>query len=226
MKHLFDTKRRAFYGGLDWKGRPVKSDTPHAYALAVIAGICPERDAEFVAERLLPVVRGEFPEKDKPSNPVFAANTTPSPFFMYYVFEALKMRGRKAEVVDCIRRWWGEFLKWDVTATPELWERPDGGASACHAWSAHPIVHLHNIILGVTQSALAWKSIRFAPVFMGKSASGKVATPLGEVEVSWARADRAAEVRLVVPKGMTARVLLPGVKRTVKSGRHHWQVKL
>ena len=44
---------------------------------------------------------------------------------------------------------------------------------------------------------------------MGKSASGKVATPLGEVEVAWERTDRAAEVRLVVPKGMTARVLLP-----------------
>jgi len=228
MCRLFDAKRGAFYGGFDWKGRPVKHDTPHTYALAVVAGICPERDKEFVTERLLPVVRGEFPLAGSPtqSNPVFPAGTTPSPFFMYYVFEALKRQGRKSEVIDCIRRWWGEFLDWGVSTTPEVWKRPAGSASACHAWSAHPIVHFHAVLLGVTQAAVGWKRIDFAPVLMIDSASGKVATPLGEVIVDWKRMDDTANVSLAVPKGMTARVKLPGARRTVRSGRYHWKVNL
>ena len=144
---------------------------------------------------------------------------------MHYVFEAMKRHGRKAEVIDCIRRWWGVFVKWGLSTTPENWEYPAGWLSACHAWSAHPIIHFHNIILGVTQSAIAWKRIDFEPVFYGRGASGRTATPLGEVEVEWKRDGDMAEVRLVVPKGMTARVRLPGVCRTVKGGRHRWAVK-
>ena len=226
MKHLFDAKRRAFYGGLDFRGKPVKHDTPHTYALAVMSGLCGEMSAEFVTERLVPVVRGESPIKagDKQANPVFDAGTTPSPFFMYYVFEALKSHGYKADVVECIRRWWGDFLEWGVSTTPEVWHHPGGRSSACHAWSAHPIVHFHNAILGVTQAAVAWKRIGFEPVFYGNSASGRTATPLGEVEVEWRREGDKVDVRLVVPRGMTARVKLPGVRKTVAGGRHHWSV--
>ena len=44
MKHLFDAKRRAFYGWFDFRGKPVKHDTPHTYALANV-GALPEYDA-------------------------------------------------------------------------------------------------------------------------------------------------------------------------------------
>jgi hypothetical protein len=118
------------------------------------------------------------------------------------------------------------FLDWGVTTTPEVWQRPGGHSSACHAWSAHPIVHFSEIILGVRQDALAWKRIIFAPSFIGTRASGAVATPLGVVESSWQRSDEALDVTLTLPKRMTARVFLPGERCTVGSGRHRWRLKL
>ena len=69
MERLFDAKRRAFYGGLDWKGRPVKSDTPHAYALAVIAGICPERDGSLSPSGFFPSYAASFPRRTSPPTP-------------------------------------------------------------------------------------------------------------------------------------------------------------
>jgi len=226
MTHLFDARTATFYGGLDFRGKRVPQDSPHAYALAVVSGLCRDYSERFVAEHLLSAVRGEYPGIAMDVNLAYLQRTTPSSFFMHYVFEALKAHGHQAEVIDCIRRWWGVFLDWGLSTVPENWDPPAGMLSACHAWSAHPIVHLHNIILGVTQKAFAWKLITFAPTFIGTSASGKVSTPLGEIEVSWKRSGDTADVRLVIPKGMAARVKLPGVVKTAYRGRYHWTVKL
>jgi len=164
--------------------------------------------------------------KGHPSDPQYAAKSrAPSPFFAYYVFEALKSHGRKREVIDCIRRWWGVFLNWGLSTTPEDWAHTEGRLSACHAWSAHPVVHFHNILLGIAQNGLNWSKIDFAPVFVGKKCRGRVATPRGTVDVSWARSGDFANVRLVLPKDMRARVRLPGVRETVGGGRHAWRVK-
>ncbi len=225
MRRLFDARTATFYGGLDWKGRAVEHDTAHAYALSVVSGLAPEYDERFVTEKLLPLVRGELRPMGGVSEAFFHLGRTPSPFFMYYVFEALKSADYGADVVDCIKRWWGEFLEWGVTTTPEVWQPPKGHGSACHAWSAHPIVHFCATILGVSQSAVGWKRIDFAPVFYGDHASGAVATPLGQVEVGWKREGGAVSVTLRVPKGMKARVSLPGVRKTVAGGRHSWTVE-
>ena len=225
MSKLFDRRAAEFLGGLDWQGRAVRYDTAHAYALAIVSGLAPEYDARFLTERLLPLVREDVSTNPQRDAAVLNLGRVPSPFFMYYIFEALKRAGYGADVIDCIRRWWGMFLDWDVTTTPEVWQRPQGHSSACHAWSAHPIVHFCEVLLGVRQDALAWKRIVFSPVFVGERASGAVATPLGTVESSWQRSGETIDVTLIVPKRMTARVMLPGAKCTVGSGRHRWRVK-
>ena len=200
-------------------------DTPHTYALAVMSGLCPEMNAEFVTQRLVPVVRGESPIKAnaRQSNPVFDAGTTPSPFFMYYVFEALKAHGHKAEVVDCIRRWWGEFLEWGVSTTPEVWHHPGGEAPpAMHG--ARTLSCTFRTSSSASRKPPRVEADRLRAGVLRQHASGKTATPFGEVEVEWRREGDAVDVRLVVPKGMTARVKLPGVRKTVVGGRHHWKV--
>jgi hypothetical protein len=225
MSKLFDSKKRRFCGGLDWKGRPVSHDTPHSYALAIVSGLCPRHDRFFVDKRLLPAISGQCPAFRASYIVAEKYPRTPSPFFMYYVFEALKANGRAAAAIDCIRRWWGVFVKNGFTTTPEMWGEPKGQWSACHAWSAHPVVHFHNCILGVTQAAIGWRRITFAPVFETLQwAKGKVATPLGTVSVSWRRDGGQVDVKIVVPDGMTAEVRLPGVAETAASGSHRWVV--
>ncbi len=228
VARLFDESKCVFYGGLDWKGRPVKAETPHAYAIAIESGILPDYSRRFAREKLLPLVSGPNPKVTGESRGLpYTPLATPSSFFMHYVFQALKRTGYGAEVVDCIERWYGVFLDWGFTTTGEVWVHKKGLTSACHAWSAHPIVHLNNIVLGVTQTAVGWRRIRFAPVFAGcAKASGRIATPLGVVESGWRVRGASAEVTLLVPRGMMANVSLPGVKKTLRSGRHRWTVRL
>jgi alpha-L-rhamnosidase len=198
-RRLFDRKRGEIFGGLTPAGKPVRQDQPHAYAWAVLLDLFPDRHEDFIERHLLPLVRGngEHPLR-------------PSPFFMYYVFEALKKAGRSADVVDCIGRWWGTFIDRGLSTTPEVWESKPGW-SECHAWSAHPIVHLSETLLGVRQEGLAWRKVRIEPEFAGLDfAEGRVATPLGSIECSWKAERGGIRGRVRLPAGMKGTLVLPG----------------
>jgi len=224
--NLYDRSRRCFHGGLDWKGRPVSLEDPHSYAVAVLSDVLPEESARFAADKLLPLIAGENPKitgerRGLPYEPA----VVPSPFFMYYVFEALKKHGYRAEVLECVKRWYGVFIDWGFTTTGENWIHRKGATSACHAWSAHPIVHFADIVLGIRRSAPGWTRIDYRPLLRTPgSASGSVATPLGLVESSWRAGGGAAEVSLTLPEGSAADVTLPGVRETAGPGTHSWTV--
>jgi hypothetical protein len=95
----------------------------------------------------------------------------------------------EAEIlVDCVRRWWGEFLDDDCSTTPESWQEnmKRGRWSYCHAWSAHPLVQLSEIVLGVRQAAPGWRKISFEPLLVrGEKSAGTVPTPFGTIQVEW-----------------------------------------
>ena len=174
----------------------------------------------------MPLVSDENPKLTREARgPPYEPLVCPSPFFMYYIFEALKTTGYRLEVVDCIRRWYSVFLDWGFSTTGENWIHRKGATSACHAWSAHPIVHLSNIVLGITQAAPGWEKITFEPLLAdGAHARGSVATPLGLVETNWERGKDGINVKLSLPKGVKANVRLPGVRKDITGGRHEWRL--
>jgi alpha-L-rhamnosidase len=65
-----------------------------------------------------------------------------SPYMHYYLFEALSQLNRKQDIHDIIEFRWGCWLDQGAVTTWENWEIdfPDG--SACHGWSAHPLLYL------------------------------------------------------------------------------------
>jgi len=67
-----------------------------------------------------------------------------SPYMHYYLFEALSKLNRKQDIHDIIEFRWGRWLDQGAVTTWENWEIdfPDG--SACHGWSAHPLLYLNN----------------------------------------------------------------------------------
>jgi len=211
-RRLWNRKNKTFYGGLDWNGRPVEKGSVHSLALGILLDLFPEHHEQWVAKHLVPMVRGEY-----------TATTVPSPYFMHYIFEALKKKGRYTDVIDCIRRWWGGMLDRGLTTTEEIWNGKLGKDSLCHAWSAHPIVHLSDILLGIQQESVAWKTVRFSPTFAGvSSARGKVATPKGEIEAEWVKKGGRTAVRLDLPKGVKAIIDLPGIEPHAIEGRGLW----
>ena len=111
----------------------------HAAAFALLTESTPP---EAVGEQLdLLAGRSLDPcDEDRPGVMVLA-----SPFIHHYVFEALKLHGRYADVLAIIRLRWG---RWAAGASPTTWEHwnvdfPDGSES--HAFSAHPRYHLYDI---------------------------------------------------------------------------------
>ncbi len=211
---LWDRETGAWYGGLRRNGRPARANEPHACALAMLAGLQPRRHAAWIEERLLPVLRPE-PQRER----------TPSPFFMHYVFEALHRAGRRQEVIDCIERWWGGMLARGLTTTEEHWNAEAGHESLCHAWSAHPVVHLSRSLLGVEQIAVAWRRIRWAPLVAAQiSARGRVATPGGVIECGWERTAGAVRLSLKLPAGMRADVAAGALRAAGARGSRQWEI--
>jgi len=190
-EHLYDKEKRIICDGIDDDGTKVFKNSPHAAAMAILTGLFPEDHDKWVNEILLPVVKGDRKSEVQPST-----------YFTYYVFEALKMKDFKQEIIDCIRRWWGEMVNDGCSTTPELFidEARKGHASFCHAWSAHPLVHFAEILLGVKQLEPGWKSVAIEPLFIpGLEVEGKVPTPAGEIAVQIKYVDGSAVCNMNVP---------------------------
>jgi hypothetical protein len=216
IKSLFlDTDKKNIFPGIDEKNQPITAmpqgaifDTPLQYAWAIMTDFLPELHKDF-AYKLLSICERDI------------CASTPSPSMIFLVFEALKKLGYHHKVIDTIDRWWGEMnIDRNINCTIEnWWINPNKGGSRCHAWSAHPIVHFINIILGIYQADIAWKKIRFSPVFTHTNkAEGKVPTSYGFIKSSWKKKDGLIKISLEVPEGIDCKVDIAGKIRENKKG--------
>ena len=132
-------------------------------------------------------------------------------------------RALRAEAIEIIRDKWGAML--DAGATT-FWENWEGGTiSHCHAWSASPVYHLSQQVLGVMPVDVGWKQVRITPL-AGKLdfARGTVPSPLGAIRVEWEKAgeDQLA-VRVDLPPGMSGEFVGPlGEVRMLEEGAHEF----
>ncbi|TSA30788.1 MAG: alpha-L-rhamnosidase [Verrucomicrobiaceae bacterium] len=199
--------------GLTATGKLIKTTSIHAQTLAILAGFEPQHDAARVENVLLPFIRQQH-----------VPEIYPSCYWITYVFEVLTARGHSAEVLEFIRDKWTPMSEHGTTW--EVFNPRLGDESFSHAWSAHPLYHLMQTVGGIRQTAPAWDKILFQPTFEGDRAETIVPTPHGPIRGAWERTAAEIKVRLDLPKGITAKVILSGQRlRTVK-GRSSWRVAL
>jgi hypothetical protein len=135
-----------------------------------------------------------------------------SPFFMFFLLEALVHEGRFEEMIDTIRNYWGKQI--DAGATT-FWEMYHDGASRltrshCHGWSAAPTYFLSQHVLGVQPLEPGYAKVRVAPKRGTlKWAKGTVPTPLGLVRCSWKKDANLFELSVDAPAGVEIRAELP-----------------
>jgi hypothetical protein len=177
--------------GYDAKGKVVKKYSIHSQTLALLTHLAPKQEKSMIEKRLLPYIRGEE---------VFEA--MPSAYWVTYVLTELAKRGYGAEVVPFIKKHWTKMAEHGTTW--ETFEPGRGNESFSHAWSAHPLFHLMQILGGIRQTAPGWKTIAFDPTFIGDSLECTVPTPLGPIHSSWKRRGDTCAVELRLPKGITA----------------------
>ena len=128
----------------------------------------------------------------------------PGPYFMYYIFEAVKKYGHCAEIIDCIRRWWSEFVDAGLSTTAEHFINGESRyISMCHAWSAHPLKFFSELLLGIRQTAPHWDEVVFEPYAEpGMVIAGKIPTPHGIIEVTLDRSGKTLKKSLHLPPGI------------------------
>ena len=137
-----------------------------------------------------------------------------SPFFMFFLLEALVQEGRHEEMVETIRSYWGQQVDAGATTFWEMYQGPADGRrqtrSHCHGWSAAPTFFLTQYVLGVRPMEPGYATTLIAPK-PGKLtwAQGAVPTPLGAVGCYWKNQAGAFEIRVNSPRGMKMRIELP-----------------
>ena len=202
------------YDGFSSRGTIVEKTSIHAQTLSVMAGFQPKHHAKRVRDVLVPFISGE----------TSSSQSVPSSYWITHVFEVLTAKNYGTEVIDFIRRKWMPMAAYGTTW--ENFQPRRGEESHSHAWSAHPLYHMMQIIGGIRQIAPAWKEVRFEPCFWGESNDTVTPTPHGLIRSSWKKTKRGIVIDLRLPDGVKARPHLPGISRNSVEGKASWKVDL
>jgi len=230
-KRLWDRAAKEPIDGLTWDGEVVPRGILHNIVRCILLDIAPGEHKRWAEELLLPFVRGERPHGEA----LYAESRLPAdsrrkltPYFMHFTFQALSKLGYDADILDCISRWWGDMLARDLKTTEEVWDSEAGVASLCHAWTAHPVQHISDLLLGIRQAGAGWAEINYKPTLIGEEASGVVDTPFGPIKTSWVRQSNQVSYHLQLPEGIIAHILLPAMEGKTVTGTqtHSFNVSL
>ena len=192
----------------------------HSQTLAIMNRLEPKLEAGMLEKVLRPYLHADHAAP--PGEGWQVMKSGPSAYWVTYVYSVLTERGYGAEVVADIANQWAPMAEFGTA-----FERFHGGlgeSSRSHAWSAHPLFHFMQVLGGVRQLAPGWKQVSYAPEFVGDRAEVVYPAPPGPIESSWKRSGDKIEAVLKLPKGVSARVMLPGQRPRVVTGANRFVI--
>jgi hypothetical protein len=217
IEKLYDKDTKMFFDGLDENGNPVKRYSVHEQTLSIMQNLVPEAEDTMLEKALMPFIKME--EFD---------GAIPSAFWATYPFEVLGGKGFGKQVLEFIEEKWSPFLSTGTTWEDYEWH-PGAGASSTHAWTSHPSYHFVNIILGIRQTAPAWKEISFEPLFVEglDNAETLIPSPQGDIKAQWKRIENGSiSVEISLPEGVKAKVKLPEIEKEISgAGEYKFTVE-
>lgn len=173
-------------------GEPSKVVSEQSNSLAVLYNVAPEEKKEEILNYI-----------HNPENEVVRAG---SPYFSFYVLQALWETGVKDVAFNYIRDKWGNMLAQGATTCWEHWHNRD---SLCHGWSGGPAMDLPAQILGIRPLTPGFRKFEIVPErFDLEWAEGTVPSVRGDITVYWKRGEEFT-LGVSVPKGAKALVTLP-----------------
>jgi hypothetical protein len=135
-----------------------------------------------------------------------------SPFFMFFLLEALVREGDFNAMIRTIRDYWGRQTDAGATTFWEMYHEDEERLtrSHCHGWSAAPVVFLTQHVLGVQPLGPGYGGVRVAPnPGELRWAQGRVPTPRGIVETAWTSSTDRFTLSITAPPDMPIEVKLP-----------------
>ncbi|ELZ28050.1 alpha-L-rhamnosidase domain-containing protein [Halogeometricum pallidum JCM 14848] len=200
-----------FVDGCDAEGTSEHA-SQHANALALAFGVVPEKAVGRVADYVADV------------------GMRMGPMMVPWLLQAFEASDRPAAMVDLLTNaeddGWANILARGGTFTWETWHCRDGdlpdrerrNRSESHAMGATVLAYVQRVLLGVEFDDAAVGQFRIRPPTDGlRSATGRVPTEYGPLEVAWERTDGAFSISLTVPWNAEATVSLPVPAETTAS---------
>jgi hypothetical protein len=134
------------------------------------------------------------------------------PYFMHFVFAAEEHAG------DFDRYGWSQMQRWHLNLETRTFNENWYGGDWSHAWGGTPLIQMSTLILGVKPAAPGYRQVSIRPQICGLHfAKGVVPTQLGDVRVSWTKADTEFTLDITTPSNTSIDVVLPdtGIERPV-----------
>jgi alpha-L-rhamnosidase len=206
-KHLWSTDKNAYLDCIRKDGKPSPTFSQQTQTAAYISQVAQGDRASRCADLM----------HNPPKDFVKAG----SPFFMFFLLEALVHENNFDALATTIRDYWGKQTDAVATTFWEMYQEPDAKASFfgaqhrltrshCHGWSAAPTFFLTQYILGVRPLEPGYAKILIAPEPTTLTwAQGKVPTPAGPIECYWRNLDDRFELSVSVPRNRALRIELP-----------------
>jgi len=146
-------------------------------------------------------------------NPPEGFVTAGSPFFEFFLLEALQVENRVQEFLDTIRSDWGFMIDMGATTFWEMWSGRVGRLtrSHCHGWSAAPTYFLSTYVLGVRPLEPGFSVAMVAPHPADLTwCRGTMPSPAGDIQVQWENCPgEPFRLNVIAPEEIEVRVRLP-----------------
>ena len=179
-------------------------------AMAVFSGIATAAQTEAIWQNVV----------SQPSENIV------TPYYNYFVTEAMAQSGHRKEALDWIRAYWGGMLAEGATSFWEAydlnWPKENFHAflqadrlegyyvSLCHGWSSGPAAWLTEHVLGIRPLAPGFAEVAVRPDLVDlRWARGIQPTPRGEISVEYRRDTNGMEGMLLLPVGVRVFLSLP-----------------
>ena len=181
---------------LNENGKQTGTPSVHDQVLALMLNLVPEARENMVQKRIKPCLEGTLNE-----------GAQPGPFWSTYLLDIADSCNLRKEALAYIVRKWQHMIP-----SGTVWEVFDRGSytgwSYSHAWSAHPVTHIPELLCGVVQLEPGWRKIRFSPVTDAgiSSASVSVPVPMGILKAGFRQNGNVSVGTLEIPEGMTTEI--------------------
>ena len=136
-----------------------------------------------------------------------ADGAQPSSFWATYLLDCAFDNGLQKDALAYIRTKWAPMLP-----AGTVWEKFPDKSSECscsHAWSAHPISHLPELVSGLKPLEANWKKIRLKPEFLLEEAEFSLPLPQGLLTGKITGSAEKYSVEFKIPEGVSAEIILP-----------------
>lgn len=214
IKFFWSEKEKVFYDGFDFKeNKQIKKISQHTHSLAILNNLKPEFHIQFCERVLIPPMK-KPPLTDKEI-------VEASPYFYFYVIEALKkVGGYEKTIIEFIKTRWGSMIEQGSSTCWEMWNPAPGRTSLCHAWSAHPSVHFINIA-GIFPVSPNWKKFLIGPYLLETDMINlKIPVENDYIEIFIKRDEEHILRIITIPYGITCLINFDGQEKVLSSGRH------